>query len=331
MPVAMISHFAMQHKADAPYVHLLREAGFEVTFPEDPEFSRGRGEEETIRVLGGASAVIAGLDNMTRRVIESLPKLRVIARGGVGFDRVDVEAATRQHVAVTITPESIQEAVAEHTLALLLAVSRHIPLQDRVVRSGTWEVPMSRSLRGATLGLFGLGRIGRSAALRAKAFRMTLIAFDPYADAAFACDHGIKLVNFNDLLERSDFISLHSPLTDQTRRLFDRRAFDRMKAGCVLINTARGDLVVEADLVKALESGQIGGAGLDVFPTEPIKADNPLLKFDQVVLTPHKSAHDMLSRQEMGIEAAQCIVDLYQSRWPGGCVVNDELKANWRW
>ena len=331
MPIAMIAPESMLEKRDAPYVQRLCEAGFEVRYPDDPTFTRGRDEDETIRVLKDVSAVLAGGERMTARVIESLPDLRVVARSGVGYDRVDIAAATAGGVVVTITPNSNHESVAEHALTLMLAVMRNLVHQDRIARRGEWQAPDSRPMRGMTLGLVGLGRIGRSTAVRAKAFRMNVIATDPDADQQFAREHDIELVELDQLLSRSDIVSIHAPLNDATRGLFNRDRFRRMKPESVLINTARGQLVVEADLVDALQSGPLSAAGLDVYETEPLEAGNPLLKLENVVLTPHTSAQEPLANMEMGMEAAQAIVDLYQGRWPEGCVVNSELRDNWQW
>lgn len=331
MPIAMITPTAMWRQIEAPYTRLLQEAGFEVRFPEDSTFTRGRDAAETIRVLRGVSGLVAGGEFLTEEVIAGLPELRVIARAGVGYDRVDVAAATRHGVLLTITPTANHEAVAEQAMGLLLAVSRNVALHDRMMRSGQWQVPVNRPLRGATLGLVGLGRIGRSTAVRAKAFRMQLIACDPYADPRFVSEHGIELVDFDTLLARSDVVSIHAPLNDETRGRFNRATFAKMKPGSILINTARGGLVVEADLVEALKSGHLAGAGLDVFEVEPVAPDNPLLKLDNVVMTPHRSSEETRAMVDMGVEAARCIVELYAGRWPEGCVVNHQLRDQWCW
>ncbi|MDA1016727.1 MAG: phosphoglycerate dehydrogenase, partial [Planctomycetota bacterium] len=311
----MISPVALIPQTDAQFVRIFKDAGFEVVYPADSSFTRGRDEDETIRVLQGVSAILAGGEIMTPRVIESLPELRVIARSGVGYDRIDIPAATRHKVAVTITPTANHEAVAEQTLMLMLAVSRNVVHHDRLIRSGTWDAPVSAPLRGRTLGLVGLGRIGRSVVPRAQAFRMKVLAFDPLADPQFAAEHNVELVDFDTLLATSDIVSVHAPMMESTRGLFNRDAFRKMKAGSVLINTSRGGLVVEADLVEALRSGPLSAAGLDVFEIEPIRPDNPLLKLDNVVLTPHKATEETLAQMDMGIEAAQSIVDLHQGRW----------------
>ncbi|MGD9857299.1 MAG: phosphoglycerate dehydrogenase [Planctomycetaceae bacterium] len=331
MAVAFIAPPALFHQPEAEFTRLLTDAGFEVRYPDDPTFTRGRDEAETIRVLQGSSAIIAGGDYLTARVIAALPELRVIARAGVGYDRVDVTAATARGVAVTITPTANHESVAEQALGLMLAITRNIVIQDRMTRAGLWDGPINRPLRGTTLGLFGLGRIGRSTAIRAKAFRMQLIAHDPFADPEFVREHGIELVDFDTLLRRADFLSVHAPLSNETKGLFNRECFAKMKPDSTFINTARGGLVNEADLIEALTSGQIAAAGLEVFEQEPVDPNNPLLKLDNVVLTPHRAGEETLARFDMGVEAAKCIAALAQGRWPEGCVVNDSLKANWSW
>lgn len=331
MPTVLITPEAMLHQHEADYTRLLIDAGLEVRYPDDPTFTRGRGEDETIQALAGVSAILAGADRFTARVIESLPDLRVIARAGVGYDRVDVAAATARNVAVTITPTANHQAVAEQALALMLAVSRNVVTHDRITRQGGWQGPVNRPLRGATLGLVGLGRIGRSTAVRARAFGMKIIACDPYADPRSIESQDIELVDFETLLARAEFVSVHAPLTGETRGLFNQATFSRMKRGSVLINTARGGLVVEADLVEALDSGQLSAAGLDVFETEPLPHDSSLLKLENVVMTPHRSSEETLAMHDMAMEAASCIVTLFRGDWPEQCVVNPGIRENWTW
>ncbi len=331
MPLATITPTACLHQPEAEYTRLLTDAGFDIRYPDDPTFTQGRDEAETIRVLKGTTAILAGGDFLTARVIEALPELRVIARMGVGYDRVDVAAATSRGIAVTITPTANHEAVAEIAFALMLAVSKNVLQHDRNTRAGIWDGPVNRPLRSTTLGLFGLGRIGQSTAIRGKAFRMKLLATDPFANTAFAAEHGIELVDFDTLLAESDFLSIHAPLCEQTKGVFDRAAFAKMKPDSVLINTARGGLVVEEDLIEALQSGQISAAGLDVFETEPVDPANPLLKLENTVLAPHRAGAETLASFDMAVEAAKCIATLAQGGWPQGCVVNQEIKDNWSW
>lgn len=317
------------YQVAGPHVSLLKQAGFDVVYP--PRKEGLRGEAETVAALANCEAIIAGGEYFTPRVLDSLHKLRVIARAGVGYDRVDLPAATRQGVAVAITPTANHEAVAEHAMALLLDVARWITRQDKALRQGEWSnVPM-QPLRGRTLGIVGLGRIGRSMAVRALAFRMRVVACEQWPDEEFVARHGIELVDLPTLLEQSDYISLHAPLNDDTRHLIDSSTLARMKQGAYLINTARGGLVDEKALVMALESGWLGGAGLDVFEHEPLDPRSPLLKYDNVVLAPHRAGGDVQSNIEMALEAAQAIIDLYQGKWPAAAIVNRDIQAGWKW
>ena len=331
MPTVLITPEAFLAK-QAPYVDMLKSAGFDIRYPKDPHFTRGLGtEDETIAQLRGISAVIAGGEYLTKKVIAASEQLRVIARSGVGFDRVDIPAATAHKIPVTITPTANHQAVAEHAMALMFAVAKHVVRNDAATRSGRWAQGMTNPIRGMTFGLLGLGRIGRSTATRAIAMGMTVIATETCPDNEFVSRHGIELVDLNTLLGRADYVSLHCPLNDQTRGMINKDIFGRMKHGSVLLNTSRGGLVKEADLVEALKSGKLAGAGLDVYEQEPAKADNPLFAFDNVVLSPHIAGTDYRSMEDMGIEAAGCIVKLHKGEWPHGSVVNDDLKTAWKW
>ncbi len=331
LPTVLISPEALIG-VRGPWVPLLEDAGFAVQYPEDSTFTRGLcSAEETIRVLSAASAVIAGGEHFTAPVIASLPKLRVIARAGVGYDRVDVAAATNRGIPLTITPTANHESVAETTFALLFAVAKGIVVNDARTRAGEWAKQATEPIRGKTLGILGLGRIGRSTAIRARAMGMNVLATETNPTESFVRQHGIELVDFDTLLARSDYLSIHCPLNEETNRLFDRTVFARMKPGSVLLNTARGGLVVEADLIEALRSGRLAGAGLDVFEREPALADNPLFQLDNVVVSPHLGGADKLSQQNMAIEAADCIVKLSRGQWPTGAVVNDQLREKWKW
>jgi phosphoglycerate dehydrogenase-like enzyme len=260
-------------------------------------------------------------------MIARAPRLRAIARAGAGHDAVDLAAATARRIAVSITPGANAESVAEQVFALLLALSRNLLRNDRSVRTGGWERTAVRPLRGTTLGIVGLGRCGRAVARRALAFGMRVVAFSRHAGA----DPGIGRLNLEDLLAESDAITLHLPLTAATRGLFDRRAFARMRRGALFINTARGGLVVEEDLVEVLTSGHLGGAGLDVLGAEPPGPDNPLLSLPNVVLSPHIAGSDATALEDMAEQAARCVIALYRGHWPEGCVLNDELRPGWRW
>lgn len=331
MPFVLISPEQLLDQP-GPWVDLLREAKFDIRYPRNPLFTRGGGgEDETISELAGAVAVIAGGEHLSRKAIESLPDLKVIARAGVGFDRVDIPTATRRGIPVTITPTANHQAVAEHALALILAVAKKIVWADMQTRLGHWPRVATAPIRGRTLGVLGLGRIGRSTAVRAMLLGMKVIATEPFPNAAFVRANPIELVDFETLLARSDIVSIHSPLNEETRGLFNARVFAKMKPGAVLVNTARGGLVVEKDLIPALASGHLGGAGLDVFEQEPPSPDNPLFRMDNVVVSPHWAGTDSQSMADMAVECAECIVKLHRGEWPEGAVVNDELRATFRW
>ncbi|MEO2018616.1 MAG: phosphoglycerate dehydrogenase [Fuerstiella sp.] len=331
MPKVLITPEALID-ADGPHIDLLKEAGFDIAFPNNPQFTRGLGdEEEGVDELSGADAVIAGSEHITAWMLDRLPQLRVIARNGVGFDRVDVPAATERNIVVTITPKSVHEAAAEHALALLLAVSKQIVAGDRAVRAGEWPRDLIEPVRRKTIGILGLGRIGRSMAIRAAAMGMTVIAHDAFPDETFAREHNIELVDFDTLIERCDVLSIHCPNTVETRGVINRDVFRRMKANAILINTARGPIVNEADLIAALQDGSIKAAGLDVFEQEPPAKDNPLFKLHNVVLTPHAAGADALAMRDMAIESASNVIALHQGQWPAGAVINTQLQGKWSW
>lgn len=330
MPTVLITPEALR-EVPGPYVRILRDAGFDVRYPQNPQFARGLCDERTtIAELNVADATIASGEFYSPKVLSALPKLRVIARCGVGYDRVDVPAATARGIPVTITPTANHESVAELTLALLFAVTKSIVVNDAEVRAGNWPRQLLRPIRGRTLGLLGLGRIGRSVAVRALGLGMKVVAHEKFPNQAFVDQHRIELVDFTQLLVRSDFVSIHSPLTAETQGLFNRQAFSQMKRGAILLNTARGKIVVETDLLEALRSGHLRGAGLDVFEEEPPSPDNPLFQLSNVVVSPHLAGTDELSLEAMGVEAAECIIKLFRNEWPDGAVVNAELRANWK-
>jgi phosphoglycerate dehydrogenase-like enzyme len=285
---------------------------------------------ETIEAVREAVATIAGSESYTERVLAALPNLRVISRWGVGVDCIDFDAVTRHGVAVAITPGSNHEAVAEHTMALLLALTRSLARQNREIRQGIWTKVPLQPLREDT-GLIGLGRIGQSVAVRAAQFRLRVIAYDPAPDLAFTQTYGIELVDLDTLLSHADYVSLHLPLSRSTNGLINRETLSRMKPRSFLVNTARGGLVVEEDLVAALQSGHLAGAGLDVFAQEPPSPANPLLALENVLVTSHMAGVDVQSSTDMAVQAAQSIIDLHQGRWPHHTVVNSSIRPGWQW
>jgi phosphoglycerate dehydrogenase-like enzyme len=326
MPKVLIAPMTLAG-LQGPFLQALREAGFEPVYPARAEQLL---EEELLPILHGISAAVAGSEPYTARVLAANPALRVIARVGVGYDAVDVPAATEHGVAVAIAPNTNQDAVAEHTFALLLGLTKRLVDQHAGVKAGGWPRGVNLPLRGRTLGVAGLGRIGKAVALRGEAFGMPLLAYEPFPDTAFAQAHRVTLVPFERLLAESDFLTLHLPLTPASRHLINRAALARMKPTAFLVNTARGGLVCEADLLEALRARQIAGAALDVFEEEP-PGKNPLFEFDNVLLTPHAAGQDLQSRDDMALSAAQAIVDLSRGRWPAEKVVNPEVRAKFKW
>ena len=281
--------------------------------------------------MPAVDAILAGGDPLTARVIQAATHLRAIARTGVGYESVDLGAATARGIAVAITPGANHEAVAEHTIALLLSLTRNVLGNDRMVRAGAWDRRPVRPLRGTTLGLIGLGRIGRAVAVRARAFGMKVLAFDRNRDPLFDAFHEVTRLELDAVLEASDVVSLHLPLTWKTRGMFDRGAFAKMRPGSVLINTARGGLVNELDLHESLTSGRLAGAGLDVMDSEPPGRGNPLLALPNVVFSPHIAGVDTTALDDMAEQAARVVIELYNGRWPEGCVVNEEVRPSWHW
>ncbi|MFO0809489.1 MAG: phosphoglycerate dehydrogenase [Gemmataceae bacterium] len=320
MPRVLIGAATLR-SVDGAYRQVLGDAGYEIVFP---TVVRQMSEDEILVELKDIDAVLAGSEPYTSRVLDANPQLKVIARNGVGYDAIDVAACTARGVAVTISPAN-QEAVAEHTLMLMLAVAKGLVTQHNAVRAGAWTRYATQPLRGRTLGLAGLGRIGRAVAERALAFGMRVIAHEPYPDGAFVAKHSIPLVSLEDLFAQADFVSLHMPLTPESRGAVGATLLGRMKPSSYLINTARGPIIDECALYDALANKRIAGAGLDVFENEP-PVGCPLLGLDNVVLTAHTAGVDTRSGEEMSHLAAQTIVKYLRGEWPKGVVVNPEVR-----
>ena len=308
--------------AHPEHVGALTAAGIEVRWND-----RGRvlSESELIERLDGVAATIAGLERYSERVFAAAPALKVVARMGVGYEHVDVGAATRHGVAVAMAFGTNHDAVADHALALIAATAHRIAAYDRRVRDGRWGTLLHGRLHEATVGIVGFGRIGRAVAKRCLGFSMNVLVSDPVADADTVARLGYRLVELDELMRQSDFVTLHAPLTPDTRHLIDARRLALMKPGAILINTARGGLVDETALVDALQRGQVAGAGLDVFEVEPLP-DGPLRHLEQVVLTPHVGGLSAASLQAMAGRSAENIIALLRGRDPGpGLVLNPEV------
>ncbi|HEY8741526.1 MAG TPA: phosphoglycerate dehydrogenase [Chloroflexota bacterium] len=246
----------------------LTAAGLELVFP--PMTRPSLTEDELLALLPGCVAAIAMPDAYTARVLAaSAPPLRLIARSGVGYDSIDLDAATRHNVWVTTTVGSNHDAVADYTLGLLLCLFRRLVETVELTRNGAWQRVQGRDLRGKTLGVIGTGRVGREVVARAQAFGMSIVAYDLYPDASWAAAHNVRYVEFPVLLAESAAITLHAPATTQTQHLLNRETLALCQRGCYVVNTARGELIDEPALYEALESGQVAGAALDVFAAEP--------------------------------------------------------------
>jgi D-3-phosphoglycerate dehydrogenase len=267
--------------------------------------------EELKKIIPDYDAIIIRSETkMTRDLIEVADHLKVIGRAGIGLDNVDLPAATKKGIVVMNTPQENAIAAAEHTMAMMFAISRKIPQATASMKAGKWEKKkfMGVELYNKVLGVMGIGVIGTIVADRARALMMRVIAFDPYISKEAAEKNGVDLVSLDELLRQSDFITVHTPLLEETRNLIDKKAFAKMKDGVILINCARGGIINEPDLYEAIRSGKVAGASLDVFEKEPA-IGNPLLDLEEVVCTPHLGASTGEAQENVAIAIAKQVVD----------------------
>ncbi|MEW6100934.1 MAG: phosphoglycerate dehydrogenase [Candidatus Omnitrophota bacterium] len=260
--------------------------------------------------------IVRSATKVTKDIINSAAKLRVIGRAGVGLDNVDLDAATQKGIIVMNTPGGNTVSTAEHTMSMLLALSRNIPQANSSVKSGEWKRSkfMGVELYNKVLGIVGLGRIGSEVARRAKSFGMIVLAYDPFLSKEVAQSLGIEVVELKDLLERSDYITVHTPLTDDTRHMISDKEFALMKKGVRVINCARGGIIDEAALVKAIKEGKASGAAIDVFEKEPLDAASELLKLENIITTPHLGASTEEAQVNVAIEVAEIVRDALLGR-----------------
>jgi D-3-phosphoglycerate dehydrogenase len=267
-----------------------------------------RSEEEIIALAREADAVLNCYAKMTARVVENLTRCKIIARYGIGVDNVDLAAATKARILVTNVPDYCIDEVSDHALALLLALARKIVTADAGVKSGTWSVTAYaeiRRLRGLTLGLIGFGKIAKALASKAQPLGMKLLVYDPYLDPEIISRHGAEAASLEKLLAEADAISIHVPLSQETRNLIGPRELAHMKPSAFLINTSRGGIVDEQALAIALKEGRLGGAALDVLSIEPPPPDHPLRQAPNLILTPHLSFYSRESVIELQTKAAE--------------------------
>lgn len=288
-----------------------------------------REEDKLIHTCKDADGLINQYALLTRKVLERLPKCKVIARYGVGVDSVDLQAATDLGIIVANVPDYCIEEVASHAVALILTLIRKTALFDRKVKSNQWDfrqgIPIGR-IRGKTLGLIGSGKIGLAAAKMVFPFGVRVIAYDPFLKDA---PEGIELKDFDTVLRESDVISIHCPLNDSTRHLIGEGEFKKMEKKPLVINTSRGPIIDERALVQALKQGHISGAGLDVLEKEPPDPLNPMLAMENVILSPHAGFYSEESISELKRRTAKNVLDVLTGTWPGS-VVNREVKGKTR-
>jgi len=320
------------------YGDTLRQAGLDVEFVR----INCTTEDEIISVARDADAVIgvASFQPFSRRVIERLDKCRLIMSMGIGFEKLDLEAATEHGILAANVPDYCLEEMSDHTMALILACTRKIVKLDRTVKGGGWKQepdpniqrtiwPTMSRLRGQTLGIVGLGRIARTLVPKAKGFGVRIVAYDPYVDPSVFESLGVERVRFDQLLGESDIVSLHAPLTSATRHMMSLEQFKKMKPSAYLINTARGGLIDQKALYTALTSGYLAGAALDVTDVEPIIPDDPLVKQDNVIFTAHSAAASIPAMMELLRRPGEEVARVLKGEWPVG-VLNSDAKTKYR-
>lgn len=303
-------------------IQRLKDKGWEVEFN-----TKGRNmtPEEVVAAMPGVTASIAGSERYGEAAFAAADRLKAISRVGVGFDAIDLAAASGKGVVVTTSPvQGLFEAMADHTIGLMIAISRRIPQANASVKAGQWKRMMGYHLHHQTLGIVGLGRIGKEVAKLARAFQMRLLCYDVMRDEAFAAEYGVEYVDLPDLLRQADYVSIHTPLNNATRGLMNRERFEMMKPSAYLVNTSRGPVVDEDALHWALTNQVIAGAASDVFAKEPPDPDNPLLKLDNFIATPHVGGLSLQAVDEMFASAVQSAIDVIEGRKPH-LVVNPDV------
>ncbi len=294
-------------------------------------------EDELLRLAPQSDAILTCWKSVSAAVLESAPKVQVVSRYGIGVDNIDVEAATRLGIVVTNVPDFCLDEVSDHVLALLLAWARRIVAFDHSTSRSVWDLSTGRGvqrLRGQTLGLVGFGNTARAVARKATALGLTVLAHTPRFNSSTSLADAEPVAALDELLSRSDFVSLHAPLNDSTRYLIDAAAFRRMKPSALLINTSRGALVDEDALLHALQSGEIAGAALDVLTTEPPPADHPLLTHPRVIATPHAAFYSEQAISDLAQRAAEHVSQVLRKERPRhvvnpGVLTSAVCRAQW--
>lgn len=304
----LISTSSFGKTGDRPLA-LLDGAGFEYQL--NP-YGRKLTLIESADLMADIDGIIAGTEKMDRQLLAGLPKLKIISRVGTGMDSIDLEAAESLGIKVVNTPDAHVEAVAELTLGGILDVFRHVSQASRMMREGTWRKPMGRLLHGKVVGIIGLGRIGKALVKLLHPFDVTILAHDPFQDAAFANQYGITYLSLERLMSQADVVSLHLSFSKERYHLLDRQLLGLMKPEAILVNCARGGLVDETALLELLQAGKLAGAYLDTFEKEPY--DGPLKLVENVLLTPHIGSYAAECRLRMETEAVENLLDFFEGR-----------------
>lgn len=284
--------------------NILTEAGLEIVYLSKPKIT----EDEIIAKLEGVIAIIVGLEPITAKVMDANKNLKVIAKYGVGLDNIDLVAAKERNIEVVNTPGANADAVADFTIGLIIAAARGISLGDKALRLNQWPRIVGHQVYGATIGIIGLGAIGKGVAKRAKGFNMNIMAYDMYWDEEFVKEYDIIKSSLEDIYKECDYISLHISLTEETRDMIKLEELKKMKPNAFIINCARGGLINETDLYNALKNKIIGGAAIDAFLVEPPEG-SPLLELDNIICTPHLAGSSIDAINKMGIISAKRTVE----------------------
>jgi len=322
MSVILVTPRSFQEAGPGP-AEKLRRAGHEVRFN---DLGRAMKAKEMAERARDAVAIIPGTDQITREVFEAAPDLKVVSRYGVGYESVDLKAATEFGVVVTNTPGVNSDAVADLAFSLILSLARWIPKHDSLMKQREWKRMVGVEMPGSTLGIIGMGAIGKGVARRAKGFGMRVLAYDVYFDGGFASEHGVEEAGLDELLRESDFVTLHCPVTPETEGLMSAGRIGQMKPTAYLINTARGELVDEDALCHALREGKLAGAAVDVFRTEP-PWGSPLMEIDNVILSPHAGACARQTIERMAFQSVDNALAVLEGKRPTS-VVNPEVYDN---
>ncbi|AIY06657.1 dehydrogenase [Planococcus sp. PAMC 21323] len=302
-----------EYSTFAPEEEVLSKLGIEL------EFAQCKTEDEVIEACKDADALINQYAPISRNVIEKLEKCKVISRYGVGFNTIDVDAATEKGIIVSNVTDYCLDEVSNHAIALILSNARKVTQLNNAVKRGNWDfkvaVPIYR-LKGRTLGLVGFGNIPQLVAKKVQTFDLNVITYDPFVSEELAASRNVELVSLEELCRHSDYISIHVPLNEHTEKMISYEQFSKMKKEVFIINTARGPIIDEQALIKALQEGQIAGAGLDVFETEPVEPDNPLLKMDNVIINPHSAFYSVEAETELKRKTAENVADVLSGYYP---------------